>query len=74
MRKLVYVGKDNFDTIVKTADYDEMLKWKAKGFTFKQVMEDIKEDKKPDLDRIKKVREKMGLDWVLFFLTKVKDI
>lgn len=74
MRKLVYVGKDNFDTIVKTADYDEMLKWKTKGFIFKQVMEDIKEDKKPDTDRIKKVREKMGLDWVLFFLKKYWQI
>lgn len=61
MRKLAYYGKDNFDTIVKTYDYDEMLKWKAKGFTFKEVMEDIKEDNKPDLNRIAKIREKMGL-------------
>ena len=41
MRKLIYVGKDNTDTIVKTADYTEMLKWKEKGFRFKEVMEEI---------------------------------
>ena len=61
MRKLVYVGHDKFDTIVKTSSYDEMKFWKTKGFTFKEVMEDIKEEKKPDLDRIAKVRAKMGL-------------
>lgn len=61
MRKLVYVGTDKMDTIVKTADYSEMLKWKEKGFIFKEVMEDITEEKKPDLERIAKVRKKMGL-------------
>ena len=61
MRKLVYVGHDKFDTIVKTSSYEEMKFWKTKGFTFKEVMEDIKEEKKPDLDRIAKVRAKMGL-------------
>lgn len=61
MRKLAYYGKDNTDTIVKTYSYDEMMKWKEKGFTFKEVMEDIIEEKKPDLDRIAKVRKKMGL-------------
>ena len=61
MRKLVYVGRDNYDTIVKTTDYEEMKFFKSKGFTFTEVMEDIKEEKKPDLDRITKIREKMGL-------------
>lgn len=61
MRKLVYVGKDKNDTIVKTADYEEMKIWKSKGFTFTEVMEDITEERKPDLDRIAKIRKKMGL-------------
>jgi hypothetical protein len=61
MRTLVYVGKDNYDTIVKTTSYEEMKFWKLKGFTFKEVMEDIKEEKKPDLDRIAKIRAKMGI-------------
>lgn len=61
MRKLVYVGKDKYDTIVKTSSYEEMKFWKTKGFTFKEVMEDIKEEKKPDTERIAKVRKKMGL-------------
>lgn len=61
MRTLVYVGKDNYDTVVKTTSYEEMKFWKSKGFTFKEVMEDIKEEKKPDLDRIAKIRKKMGL-------------
>ena len=46
MRKLVYVGHDKYDT---------------KGFTFKEIMEDITEEKKVDTDRIAKVRKKMGL-------------
>ena len=58
MRKLVYVGKDNTDTIVKTADYTEMLEWKEKGFRFKEVMEEIEEEYKPT-DRAKKVAEIM---------------
>lgn len=61
MRTLVYVGKDNYDTIVKTTSYEEMKFWKTKGFQFTEVMEDIKEEKKPDLDRIAKVRAKMGI-------------
>lgn len=61
MRKLVYVGKDNYDTIVKTTSYDEMKFWKTKGFVFTEEMEDIKEEKKVDTDRITKVRKKMGL-------------
>lgn len=61
MRKLVYYGKDNFDTIVKTSSYEEMKFWKSKGFEFKEVMEDITEEKKIDTDRIAKVRKKMGL-------------
>lgn len=61
MRKLVYVGHDKFDTIVKTTSYEEMKFWKSKGFEFKEVMEDIKEEKKVDTDRITKVRKKMGL-------------
>lgn len=61
MRKLVYVGHDKFDTIVKTSSYEEMKFWKTKGFEFKEIMEDIKEEKKPDTDRIVKVRKKMGL-------------
>ena len=35
--------------------------WKTKGFEFKEVMEDITEEKKVDTDRIAKVRKKMGL-------------
>ena len=58
MRKLVYVGKDNTDTIVKTADYSEMLKWKEKGFHFTEVMEEIEEEYKPS-DRARKVAEIM---------------
>ena len=46
----------------RSAFENALRKWKEKGFIFKQVMEDIKEDKKPDLDRIAKVRKKMGLD------------
>lgn len=61
MRKLVYVGKDNLDTIVKTTSYDEMKFWKTKGFQFTEEMEEIKEEKKPDLERIAKIRKKMGL-------------
>lgn len=61
MRTLVYYGKDKFDTIVKTTSYEEMKFWKAKGFEFKEVMEEIKEEKKPDTERIAKVRAKMGL-------------
>ena len=61
MRKLVYVGHDKFDTIVKTSSYEEMKFWKSKGFEFKEVMEDITEEKKVDTDRIAKVRKKMGL-------------
>lgn len=61
MRKLVYVGKNNYDTIVKTTSYDEMKFWKTKGFQFTEEMEDITEEKKPDTNRIAKVRKKMGL-------------
>lgn len=61
MRKLVYVGHDRYDTIVKTSSYEEMKFWKTKGFEFKEVMEDITEEKKVDTDRISKVRKKMGL-------------
>jgi len=61
MRTLVYYGKDKFDTIVKTTSYEEMNFWKTKGFEFKEVMEEIKEEKKPDTERIAKVRAKMGL-------------
>lgn len=61
MRKLVYVGYDKYDTIVKTSSYEEMKFWKTKGFEFKEVMEDITEEKKVDTDRIAKVRKKMGL-------------
>lgn len=61
MRKLVYVGHDMYDTIIKTSSYEEMKFWKSKGFTFKEVMEDITEEKKVDTDRIAKVRKKMGL-------------
>ena len=61
MRKLVYYGKDNFDTIVKTSSYEEMKFWKSKGFEFKEVMEDITEEKKINTDSIAKVRKKMGL-------------
>ena len=61
MRKLVYVGHDKYDTIVKTSSYEEMKFWKSKGFEFKEVMEDITEEKKADTDRIAKVRKKMGL-------------
>jgi len=61
MRKLVYVGKNNYDTIVKTTSFDEMKFWKSKGFQFTEEMEDITEEKKPDTDRIAKVRKKMGL-------------
>lgn len=61
MRKLVYVGKNDYDTIVKTTSYDEMKFWKTKGFQFTEEMEDITEEKKPNLDRIAKVRKKMGL-------------
>lgn len=61
MRKLVYVGHDRYDTIVKTSSYEEMKFWKSKGFIFKEVMEDITEEKKVDADRIAKVRKKMGL-------------
>ena len=28
MRKLVYVGHDKYDTIVKTSSYEEMKFWK----------------------------------------------
>ena len=61
MRKLVYYGKDKFDTIVKTSSYEEMKFWKSKGFEFKEVMEDITKEKKVDTDRITKVKKKMGL-------------
>ena len=61
MRKLVYVGHDKYDTIVKTSSYEEMKFWKSKGFEFKEVMEDITEEKKVDTNRITKVRKKMGL-------------
>lgn len=61
MRKLVYVGHDKYDTIVKTSSYEEMKFWKSKGFEFKEVMEDITEEKKVDTDRIAKVRKKMEL-------------
>ena len=61
MRKLVYVGHDKYDTIVKTSSIEEKKIWETKGFTFKEVMEDIKEEKKPDTNRIAKVRAKMGL-------------
>jgi hypothetical protein len=61
MRKLVYVGKNNYDTIVKTTSFDEMKFWKSKGFQFTEEMEDITEEKKPDTERIAKVRKKMGL-------------
>lgn len=61
MRTLVYVGHDKFDTIVKTTSFEEKKIWETKGFTFKEVMEDIKEEKKPNTERIAKVRAKMGL-------------
>ena len=61
MRTLTYVGKDKYDTIVKTTSFEEMKFWKTKGFEFKEVMEDITEEKKVDTDRIAKIRKKMGL-------------
>ena len=63
MRKLVYVGKDKYDTIVKTTSYDEMKFWKTKGFVFTEEMEDIVEEYKPTTraEKIaKKMREKRG--------------
>jgi len=42
MRKLVYVGKDKFDTIVETTSYNEMVAWKEKGFVFKERLDDVK--------------------------------
>ena len=70
MRKLVYVGKNDYDTIVKTTSYDEMKFWKSKGFQFTEEMEDITEEKKPDTNRIEKVRKKMGLWKKSYFFTK----
>ena len=63
MRKLVYVGKDNDGTIVKTTSFEEMKTWKEKGFRFTEEMEEIKEEYKTT-DRAKKIMEKMkkGLD------------
>lgn len=58
MRKLVYVGKDKYDTIVKTTSYDEMKFWKTKGFNFTEEMEEIKEEYKPT-NRAKKIAEIM---------------
>ena len=57
MRKLVYVGKDSTDTIVKTTSYNEMVEWKEKGFRFTEEMEEIRVEKKPDIERVKKVRK-----------------
>ena len=59
MRKLVYVGKDKFDTIVRTTSYTEKKVWETKGFTFTEVMEEEKPNK-PDLERIAKVREALA--------------
>lgn len=58
MRKLVYWGKDNTGTLVSTTSYEEMLKYKAQGFVFKEVMEDIKEEYKTT-ERAKKIAEIM---------------
>ena len=58
MRNLVYWGKDNLGTIVKTTDYEEMLKYKEQGFKFKEVMEEITKEYKPT-ERAKKIAEKM---------------
>ena len=54
MRKLVYIGKDNNDTIVKTASFEEMKMWKEKGFTFTDSMEEIEEEVKIDKAKIAK--------------------
>ena len=59
MRKLVYVGTDNMDTIVKTTSYDEMKEWKEKGFVFKEVMEEITKEYEPT-SRAKKVANIMA--------------
>ena len=56
MRKLVYIGKDNNDTIVKTASFEEMKMWKEKGFQFTEEMEEIEEEYKPT-ERAKKIEE-----------------
>lgn len=56
MRKLVYVGKDKYDTIVKTTSYEEMKFWKTKGFNFTEEMEEIKKEYKPT-ERAKKIAE-----------------
>lgn len=58
MRKLVYVGKDNTDTIVKTTSYKEMKEWKEKGFQFTEEMEEIREEYKPTA-RARKIAEIM---------------
>ena len=58
MRKLVYVGKDKYDTIVKTTSYDEMKFWKTKGFDFTEEVEEEKIEYKPT-DRAKKIAEIM---------------
>ena len=58
MRKLVYVGKDNTGTIVKTTSYDEMRNWKTKGFSFTEEMEEITEEYKPTA-RARKIAEMM---------------
>lgn len=58
MRKLVYIGKDKYDTIVKTTSFDEMKFWKTKGFEFEEVMEEEKVEYKTT-DRAKKIAEIM---------------
>ena len=58
MRNLVYWGKDNLGTIVKTTDYEEMLRYKEQGFKFKEVMEEITKEYKTT-ERAKKIAEKM---------------
>lgn len=58
MRKLVYIGKDNYNTIVKTSDYNKKLEWERKGFRFTEEVEEIKKEYKPT-ERAKKIAEIM---------------
>lgn len=58
MRKLVYVGYNRKeDEGIETTSYEVMNEYKAKGFKFKERLDEVKEEK-PMNEKIKRIMKK----------------
>ena len=44
MRKLVYVGKNNFGEVVETTIYTEKKEYERKGFRFTERLDEVRQE------------------------------